>query len=135
MANILIADGRSNVSVIQEAKRLLEGRKHSVATTLNGQEVLRAFDQGTSYPDILVLDFALADVDGFSVLGELDDRSVSTSTAIIWVCILDESGVPFLSWDNTLISNYLLYPYREWDLVLAVEQLIYKRVMPRPKGG
>jgi CheY-like chemotaxis protein len=131
MARILIADGRSPVSVIQDARKILEERNHTVTVTLSGNDVVQSFKEEESCPEIIVLEFALAQADGFEVLEMIKNTVKSISASIIWICIPDSSGTPLLSWDNEIISNYVLYPYRPWDLVLAAEQLVYKTVKPR----
>jgi CheY-like chemotaxis protein len=128
MAFIVLADSQSP-KILEEAAQYLRDAGHQVTMVRDGRQAVAAFHE--TPPDVLVVASLLWHLDGYQVIEELESLHPQRPTQTIW--IPEPSHVfpsrPIVVWEDTQIHSYLARPYRAWQLVLSVEQLIYRRVI------
>lgn len=126
MAYIILADERMRL-IFEKAANHLRKRGHQVDITVKAQEVLDWMK--VQMPDVLVFASALHERSGWKLREEIHTLYPALETQFIWVATMQaEDGSPAISWELYDISNFLPFPYSEWQVVLAVEQLLYRRV-------
>lgn len=125
MAYIILAD-RPYLNILREAAAHLMARGHRVDVTGNGTQVGTLAEQ--EQPDVVALSFFLNGADGFQTAKEVRRLYPDDKTQLLWITVITEEGQPAISWTDATFANFLLQPYSAWHLVLAVEQLLYRRI-------
>jgi response regulator RpfG family c-di-GMP phosphodiesterase len=124
MAYIILA--AYEAGELTKAAGWLRSSGHKVEVVRDGQKVISLLQ--TSAPDILVMATFLASRDCYEILEALYSLYPQSKTRVILITILDEYGHPMRGWLDPKIHNFILAPYNHWQIVLAVEQLLYREI-------
>jgi len=109
----------------------LRDHRHRVDSVTHGDELLRLMD--VEQPDVLVLGGLLHGVLPPALLTEIPTRYPGIKTQLIWITVSDNgTGYPTFFWDWGGISSFLIPPCSEWQIIVAIEQLIYRTVLVPP---
>lgn len=127
MAYILMADRRPKAMTMAAGYLAKEG--HRVTVLDNGQDAIDRLRQ--ELPDVLVLAVLMPRKDGFIVLDELRLLDPDHSVGVILLVSIGSLGEPSRWWENLYIDSYLLDSANHWSIILAVEQLLFRSVLPR----
>ncbi len=66
---------------------------------------------------------------GLGVISTLRRIYHNMPTTIIFIAIPhNETGEPIYNWDQKDISTFLPFPSSEWEIILAVEQALYRKI-------
>lgn len=127
MAYIIMADARMRL-IFEKVATHLRKRGHQVDVTVRAQEVLEWMKVQT--PDVLVFASPLHDRSGWKLREEIRLYFPALKTQLIWVATMHETdGSPAISWEFADISTFLPFPCSEWQVMLSVEQLLYRTVL------
>lgn len=133
MTCIIIADILCQ-ETIQQAAEHLRARGHKVDTTLFGDQVLQLIE--AEIPDVLVFSFNLRRMQGYEVWQEIHARFSNTKTQYAWIAQryanAEAKGAPQINWETKGISAFLDISISPWQLVLSIEQLVYRNVSALP---
>jgi len=131
MAYILFADHEQDA--VQIAAGYLTGRGHWCVVVRNGLDVFAQISE--QVPDILVTNLMLPGVDGLWVLQEIWRKYPERRIGVILLTTIQADGEPGRFWD-WLIDSYVIRSrpasMMAWQIVLAVEQLLYRQIPLRP---
>jgi len=109
----------------------LRDHGHVVDVVTRRDELLRLMD--VEQPDVLVLGGLLYNSQSLDLLTELPARYIGIKTQLIWITMSDNgTGYPVIFWDWGGISSFLIPPCSEWQIIVAIEQLIYRTVLVPP---
>ncbi len=84
---ILLVDDQPSVLHVQQM--LLEAMGHSVITSLNGQEAIKAFDKNKSSIQMVVTDFKMPDMDGIDLAAAL--REINEDLPLLMITAYGET--------------------------------------------
>ncbi|ROR03169.1 sigma-54-dependent transcriptional regulator [Desulfosoma caldarium] len=117
MARILAVDDEPKVRTL--LSMLLSAHGHDVLVAENGREALDILSRDTV--DLLITDIRMEGMDGLSLLQEVKEREPGCPVIFITAYATVESAVEAL---RLGASDYVVKPYEEKDLLLAVERAL-----------
>jgi CheY-like chemotaxis protein len=113
--------GRRSILIVEDytdladvTAQLLQGQGHDVVTAYTGWSALKAVE--TFSPDVVLLDIALPDLDGYGVADRLR-RHPHTCHAQLVAVTAGGEGVSRARFDRHGFTTHLLKPY-DWDELL-----------------
>jgi CheY-like chemotaxis protein len=114
--------------VLEKAATFLEGDGHRVCVIDYGAKVLRRLQEAP--PDVLVLSLVNPQVDGFEIVHEFKRLYQDRPVGVVAITVYDAlpPGRPLAAWGNPWFDSYRTEACTHWQVVLAVEQLIHRRV-------
>ena len=128
MASVLVVDDEENISyLVSSALRLAD---LEVTTASTGEEALAACTP--TFPDVIVLDVMLPDLDGFAVLRRLRDRGVGAPVLFLTARSDTADRVRGLTSGG---DDYIVKPFALEELVARVHVALRRRgTTPTPSG-
>ena len=126
MASILLADDQPRE--IRVAAEYLVSQGHTVWVAAGGSEAIALVYNG--HPDVAVVDLMMPRTDGLQVLDAIRARYPASETRVVVITLIGATGEPMRNWDpeQMAVHGFVLAPYRSWDIILAVEQQLYRKV-------
>ena len=124
MGFIVLAD-IYNLEALAEGAEYLRSQGHQVEGTDDGSKVMSLLTENKV--DILMIPGVMQGVDGFEILHYLTTTCPSPPK-VVFVTIVSEYGTPRTFWNASIVCNFLLSPYTSWQLVLCIEQLLYRDI-------
>jgi CheY-like chemotaxis protein len=112
---MIVDDDRNTVKLLQT---LLELDGYEVSVAPRGMDVIPTAEQ--SLPDIFLMDYHLADMDGVEVVRALRQHAIFANTPIIMTSGLDVSEEAREAGANT----FLVKPFEPGDLPTLFKQLL-----------
>jgi hypothetical protein len=126
MTYVILA-GPSLGKRLEQAAEHLRNRGHRVDITGDADQIL--FLATKEHPDVVALSSPLHDRPAYDLAEEFKTQFPDAGTQFIWIAPLDNhTGEPIVVWANLQYANILTFPPSEWDIVLAVEQLLFRSV-------
>lgn len=123
MARIVMAD--RPMEILERAAAYLRSVGHDVAVFSDGQALISEIQQ--RLPDVLAVSGFTKHVDGMAILGELARIDPCGNIGILWLTIIDATGVAIRDWEAP-VSGFVLRDTDPWQIALSVEQLLHRRV-------
>lgn len=128
MASILFVDDQPEL--ISSAGAYLRLLGHRVEIAPGYAEGIAAIRR--EEPQILATDVMMPYGDGFMLLQQLHEIWPGTEAWVILLTTMGADGEPARDWSHTgchpiTIDAYVLKPFKPWQLVLTVEQMLYSR--------
>ncbi|MFH1247724.1 MAG: response regulator [Candidatus Omnitrophota bacterium] len=119
---ILIADDELDALVILEKR--LKANDYEVKTAASGKEVIEMVK--TCQPDLLLLDIAMSDLDGYSVAQALKQNKSSCPIPIIFITgkELLPNGIETRI-DNLGACDYIMKPCSFEDILAKIKKAIH----------
>jgi len=124
MAYVMLAD--DCLQAIKPVEHCLSRLGHRLLTVTDGRKCLEQLT--AELPDVLVMDLLLPYMDAFFLLDELARRRSISQMRIIVLTTVDATGEPTHDWTMP-VDAYVLAPYSTWQLVMSVEQVIFRTVI------
>ena len=113
--------------ILEKAANHLRNRGHQVDVSDDGQEILTLVEQ--KEPNVMVLSSDLRRIFGYEIIDKFRTLYPTMKTQFVWITTLQaDSGNPAFGWEYKEVSAYLDFFLTEWQVVLTVEQLIYRKV-------
>jgi len=117
----------------KKAAIILRARGHRADVVSDSTELLSLMDY--EQPNVLVIGGSLGvTIDGMhapDLIWEIPKRYPGHEIQLIWSTSRDDNtNVPSYDWWLTEISSFLVHPCSEWQVVVSVEQLLYRTVLP-----
>jgi CheY-like chemotaxis protein len=123
---VLVVD--DNLDLVHFYRRYTERTRYRILHTAQGQRAFEAIEN--SMPDIIVLDVMLPDVDGWELLTDLQEHSLTQSIPIIVCSVVREEELA-LALGATL---YLPKPVRRRQFIQALDQALTQDLTRAPKA-
>lgn len=117
---ILVADDEEDILAL--TRTVLEDNGYEVVTADSGKKALAKFKKEKF--DLILLDILMPDMSGFTVLEKM--RETDRKTKIVFLSVLEVSPVRLQQLKKQGISDYILKPYDEDDLIKRVKKVIGK---------
>jgi len=132
MAYIILAE-YFELCCFKKAAIILRARGHRADVVSDSTELLSLMDY--EQPNVLVIGGSLGvTIDGMhapDLIWEIPKRYPGHEIQLIWSTSRDDNtNVPSYDWWLTEISSFLVHPCSEWQVVVSVEQLLYRTVLP-----
>jgi len=121
-AKILVVDDNEQNRALVEAT--LEAESHEIVLASNGEQALRAFEQGM--PDCILLDVRMPGLDGFAVCERIRALPGGTEVPIVFLTALRDVD----TFDRALragADDFLTKPIRPTELVVRVQAALKLR--------
>ncbi|MCX7981929.1 MAG: sigma-54 dependent transcriptional regulator [Syntrophales bacterium] len=128
MAKILVID--DDKSIVETLEMYLSEEGHTVFTALTGTEGLNQYVKNS--PDLVILDIRLPDIDGFTVLEDLQEEDENVKVIMI---------TAFHDMDSTIRAmkggafDYIHKPINIEELEMAIEKALKTLEMERKISG
>jgi len=128
MAKILVID--DDVSIVETLEMYLSEEGHTVVTALTGTDGLNQYIKHN--PDLVILDIRLPDIDGFTVLEDLQGEDENVKVIMI---------TAFHDMDSTIRAmkggafDYIHKPINIEELEMAIEKALKTQEMERKISG
>ena len=116
---ILIVD--DEIELVDLVKIRLEARGYDVVTANSGLEGLSK--AAREQPDLIILDIAMAEVDGYSTLQKIRCDETLKETPVIMLTAYAQMKSLF---EMEGISDYIVKPFDAHDFVARVENVLKK---------
>jgi DNA-binding response OmpR family regulator len=123
MAKLLIAD--EDPSLVKPVAEYFRKQGHTVECLADGPEALKHVLAAP--PDVLLMDTFLTSLDVFQLLGHVYEALPDVAMRTVVMTAIGAVGEPIHDWSMP-VHAYVLKPCRVWDLILAVEQQLYRVV-------
>jgi len=117
---ILIVDDEEDTLTL--TRTILEDKGYEVVTVKSGKEALTKFKKEKF--DLILLDILMPGMSGFTVLEKM--RETDKKTKITFLSVLEVSQKRLRELKKQGISDYILKPYDEIDLIKSVKKVIGK---------
>ena len=117
---ILIVDDEKDV--ISLTRTLLEDNGYEVVTANSGKEALAKFKKEKF--DLILLDILMPKMSGFTVLERI--KRIDKKMKITFLSVLEVSQKRLLELKKQGISDYILKPFVEEDLIKRIKKIIGK---------
>ena len=132
MAYIILAE-YFELCCFKKAAIILRARGHRADVVSDSTELLSLMDY--EQPNVLVIGGSLGvTIDGMhapDLIWGIRKRYPGQEIQLIWSTSRDDNtNVPSYDWWLTEISSFLVHPCSEWQVVVSVEQLLYRTVLP-----
>lgn len=125
MATIVLASMNIKPQ-IEKAADTLTKQGHEVIVTERGSVLLSHVLEGNA--DIIVFSLGLTEMESVDQVFRLLKKPEYKTIGSIFICYLDnETNCPIRSWEEP-ISTFLPFCPSAWQIILAVEQLLYLTV-------
>lgn len=108
---------------LASAAAYFTGQGCAVAVATSGRQAIRALE--TEWFDLLVLDTLLPDSDAYLILAAARERYPERPFKTLVLTTIAADGEPGRDWSMP-VDHYLLKPFTHWQLVLAMEQCLYR---------
>ena len=119
MSRILMVD--DSPTEIAVAKKLLEGKGHTVITANNGAEGVEMAK--TEKPDLILMDIVMPDMNGFKATRQISKDPETASIPVIMMSSKDQETD--MEWARRQgATEYLVKPADEATLLATVERLL-----------
>ncbi|MES2465332.1 MAG: hypothetical protein V4671_32600 [Armatimonadota bacterium] len=105
----------------------LWGNSHSVIIVSDGLAAWNLI-RGVP-PDILFLEELLPSMDGYELLLKISEESLLPKMRVVLGLHMPNTGVPYRNWAWP-IDSYLIRPYSPWQIVVNIEQIMYRVMQP-----
>ncbi len=127
MAKVLVVDDEPDI--VRVIVKILESRKHEVATAADGPEALERIQE--NQPDVVILDLNLPKMDGFEVCRRIKDNSATMHIPVVmmtaaYVSVQDAERGTKLGADE-----YVTKPFLREVLIHNVERLLPEDKQPK----
>jgi len=118
---ILAVDDEEDILAL--TRTVLEDNGYEVVTANSGKGALAKFKKEKF--DLILLDILMPDMNGFTVLEKM--RKTDKKTKIVFLSVLEVSPIRLQQLKKQGISDYMLKPYDEDDLIKRVKKIIGKK--------
>ncbi len=126
MSYILLASYKNPPAA--QAATILRNHGHTVIEVDDGLEAWELIEQRQELPSVLFAHLILPNIDGAELFIRFHDRYPHAPTKLMLGVHMEAGGEPFRNW-KLFIDNYIMRTYSAWQLILSIEQLLYKTVV------
>lgn len=132
MAYIILAE-YFELCCFKKAAVILRARGHRADVVSDSTELLSLMDY--EQPNVLVFGGVLGgwapNMTTPDLIWEIPKRYPGHEIQLIWSTSRDDNtNIPSFAWNMPEISSFLVHPCSEWQVVVSVEQLLYRTVLP-----
>ncbi len=123
MSYILLASYKNPPA--HQAAVILREQGHTVVETEDGEEAWAVIEQQSELPSVIFAHLMLPNLDGAELFCRFNERFPDATTKLMMGVHIESNGEPFRKW-SIFIDSYILRTYSAWQLVLSIEQMLYR---------
>jgi DNA-binding response OmpR family regulator len=125
VARILLIDS-GKPKVIRAVAEYLKNAGHDVHIPQDTTQLESYLDK--MLPDVVAMSSMDLGTDAFSILASIRRRENGIHVGFLYISPLGPIGEPERAWTYP-IDSYVTRPYTKWQLVVSIEQLLYRRIV------
>lgn len=142
MPKIMIIDDEPDIREL--VKMIFNQKGHEVLTAENGKEGLKTLEEAEpDYPDLILLDINMPELNGWETLEELDKRDILENVPVVMFTVEELTFVKMLREDIEGLVGYIEKPFDRSEIIETAERVIdknreineaRKKIRNSPKG-
>ncbi len=143
MAQIMIVDDEPDIREL--VKLNFEKENHDVVPAENGKDALEKLEEiSPDYPDLILLDINMPELNGWETLDELDKRDILKDVPVVMFTVEELTFVKMLRKDIEGLVGYIEKPFEREEILNTAEKVIEKtkkinerkkKIEESPEGG